>query len=46
MRWLLVQAAWSARRARRKDALQLWAEQLEQRRGSTYRAEEAAAASS
>ena len=33
MRWLLVQAAWAARRVRRKDALQLWGEQVEQRRG-------------
>ena len=33
MRWLLVQAAWAARRVRRKDALHLWAEQVEQRRG-------------
>jgi transposase len=33
MRWLLVQAAWAARRVRRKDALQLWAAQVEQRRG-------------
>jgi transposase len=33
MRWLLVQAAWAARRVRRKDALQLWVAQLEQRRG-------------
>jgi transposase len=33
MRWLLVQAAWAARRVRRKDALQLWVEQVEQRRG-------------
>ena len=33
MRWLLIQAAWAARRVRRKDALHLWAEQVEQRRG-------------
>ena len=33
MRWTLVQAAWAARRARHKDGLQLWAEQIEQRRG-------------
>ncbi len=33
MRWLLVQAAWAARRVRRKDALQLWVAQVEQRRG-------------
>ena len=33
MRWTLVQAAWAARRARHKDALQRWAEQVEQRRG-------------
>ena len=35
MRWLLVQAAWAARRSRRADAagLRAWAEQLAKRRG-------------
>ena len=33
MRSTLIQAAWSAWRARRKDAMQLWADQLAQRRG-------------
>jgi len=33
LRWTLVQAAWSARRARRKDAMQRWAEEIERRRG-------------
>lgn len=33
MRWLLVQAAWAARRARRKDAMQRWSADVEQRRG-------------
>ena len=36
MRWLLVQAAWAARRSRRADAadLRAWAHQLAQRRGT------------
>ena len=36
MRWLMVQAAWAARRSRRADAagLRAWAEQLAKRRGS------------
>jgi transposase len=33
MRATLVQAAWAARRARRQDAMQRWADQVEQRRG-------------
>jgi transposase len=33
MRWMLVQAAWSARRSRRRGALQQWVDQVEQRRG-------------
>ena len=36
MRWLMVQAAWAARRSRRADAagLRAWAERLAKRRGS------------
>ena len=34
LRWCLVQAAWAARRARRKDPMQRWADQIEQRRGT------------
>ncbi len=33
MRHSLVQAAWAARRCRRKDAMQLWASEVEKRRG-------------
>jgi transposase len=33
MRWTLVQAAWAARRVRRKDTLHQWVDQVEQRRG-------------
>src|SRR5262249_26712591 len=32
-RWTLVQAAWAARRAHRKDAMQRWADEIERRRG-------------
>lgn len=34
LRWCLVQAAWAARRARRKDPMQHWADKIERRRGS------------
>lgn len=34
MRATLVQAAWAAWRARRKDAMQLWVDQVAQRRGN------------
>ncbi len=33
IRRVLILAAWSARRARRKDAMQQWAEEVERRRG-------------
>ena len=33
VRWALVQAAWSARRWRKGDALVQWAQQIEERRG-------------
>jgi transposase len=33
LRWCLVQAAWAARRARRKDPMQRWADEVEKRRG-------------
>lgn len=33
LRWLLVQAAWSAYRTRRKDPMVLWAKGIEERRG-------------
>lgn len=33
LRWCLVQAAWAARRARRKDPMQRWADEIEKRRG-------------
>jgi transposase len=33
LRWCLVQAAWAARRARRKDPMQHWADKIERRRG-------------
>jgi transposase len=33
MRWLLVQAAWTARRAAPNDPMVLWSKQVEQRRG-------------
>jgi transposase len=34
LRWCLVQAAWAARRARRRDPMQRWADELEKRRGT------------
>jgi transposase len=34
LRWCLVQAAWAARRARRKDPMQRWADEIEKRRGT------------
>lgn len=34
LRWCLVQAAWAARRARRKDPMQRWADEVEKRRGT------------
>ena len=34
LRWCLGQAAWAARRARRKDPMQRWADGVEQRRGT------------
>jgi len=34
LRWCLVQAAWAARRARRKDPMQHWADEVEKRRGT------------
>lgn len=33
LRWCLVQAAWAARRARRQDPMQRWADEVEKRRG-------------
>jgi transposase len=33
LRWCLVQAAWAARRARRTDPMQRWADEIEKRRG-------------
>ena len=33
MRWMLVQAAWAARRTRPQGPLQAWADKVEQRRG-------------
>lgn len=33
LRWCLVQAAWAARRARRQDSMQRWADEIEKRRG-------------
>jgi len=33
LRWCLVQAAWAARRARRADPMQRWADEIEKRRG-------------
>ena len=33
LRWCLVQAAWAARRARRKDPMHRWADEVEKRRG-------------
>ena len=33
LRWCLVQAAWAARRARRQDPMQRWANEIEKRRG-------------
>jgi transposase len=33
LRWCLVQAAWAARRARRQDPMQRWADAIELRRG-------------
>jgi len=34
LRWCLVQAAWAARRARRKDPMHRWADEVEKRRGT------------
>jgi transposase len=34
LRWCLVQAAWAARRTRRKDPMQRWADDVEKRRGT------------
>lgn len=34
LRWCLVQAAWAARRARRADPMQRWADAIEKRRGT------------
>ena len=34
LRWCLVQAAWAARRTRRKDPMHRWAEAIEKRRGA------------
>ena len=34
LRWCLVQAAWAARRARRADPMQRWADEIEKRRGT------------
>jgi transposase len=34
LRWCLVQAAWAARRTRRQDPMQQWADAIEQRRGT------------
>lgn len=33
LRWCLVQAAWAARRTRRRDPLHRWADEIEKRRG-------------
>jgi hypothetical protein len=33
LRWCLVQAAWAARRTRRKDPIHRWGEEIEKRRG-------------
>jgi transposase len=33
LRWCLVQAAWAARRTRRKDPMHHWADEVEKRRG-------------
>jgi transposase len=34
LRWCLVQAAWAARRTRRQDPMQRWADEVEKRRGT------------
>ena len=34
LRWCLVQAAWAARKARVKDPMQRWADEVEKRRGT------------
>jgi transposase len=34
LRWCLVQAAWAARRTRRKDPMHRWVDAIEQRRGT------------
>jgi len=34
LRWCLVQAAWAARRMRRKDPMHRWADEVEKRRGT------------
>jgi transposase len=34
LRWCLVQAAWAARRTRRKDPMHRWADEVEKRRGT------------
>jgi transposase len=34
LRWCLVQAAWAARRTRRKDPMHRWADAIEKRRGT------------
>jgi hypothetical protein len=34
LRWCLVQAAWAARRTRRKDPMHWWADEIEKRRGT------------
>jgi transposase len=34
LRWCLVQAAWAARRTRRRDPLHRWADEIEKRRGT------------
>lgn len=34
LRWCLVQAAWAARRSRRKDPMHRWADAIEKRRGT------------
>jgi transposase len=34
LRWCLVQAAWAARRTRRKDPMHRWADAVEKRRGT------------
>ena len=33
LRWCLVQAAWAARRTRRKDPMHRWVDEVEKRRG-------------